>query len=88
MTPSVAVRLLSLLFSAFLIRQILHRLRCGTFRARGANVYRTPEAHPIWYASTIGSQVVCPVGHAFCIFRNRFTCSEVNELADDENDDD
>ena len=34
MTRSVAVRLLSLLLSVFLIRQIVHQLRSGTFRAR------------------------------------------------------
>ena len=34
MTRSVAVGLLSLLLSVFLIRQIVHQLRSGTFRAR------------------------------------------------------
>jgi hypothetical protein len=47
MTWSVAVGLLSLLLSAFLIRQIVYQLLCGTFRARGANVYRTREVHQI-----------------------------------------
>jgi hypothetical protein len=68
MTRSVAVGLLSLLLSAFLIRQIVYQLRSGTFRARGANVYRTREARPIWYWSTIGSQVLCPLVMLFAFF--------------------
>jgi len=54
---AIVVGLLSLLIITFFIRQIVDQLRSGKLLPRGSKVYKTRNDNPLWYWSSIGSEI-------------------------------
>ena len=50
--------LLCLLIITIFIWQIVGQLRSGKMRPRGSNVYKTRKDNPLWYWSSLATQVM------------------------------